>query len=252
MIVPSYTVELPPAITCLEEMTTAVIFRFPQGRHRCSAATIVEPADKKNESDQAGFFNQSPSNRDVRESKLSRTNDGNKRWAIAPPPPTSATDRAHSPHGAAHPSQGSQRVPAGECALSLDEDLLDPQSEIFSRRLHSSLVPSLSNAMPSAVGHSVSFSAAHPTLAPEEIEPFDSERVTEVPSAAVTLAPSEREVPTIPAAPLDELDAVALAIPPVPTGRGFFLESVQLDQDLPASAPSVADLSIEFDVDEGL
>jgi hypothetical protein len=143
-------------------------------------------------------------------------------------------------------------VPSGEFSLSLDEELLDPDSEIFSRRLQSSLVPSLSSTKSPALPHNVAWSAVHPTLAPEEVEPFDSERLTEVPSAAVTIAPFDREVPTIPAAPLDELDPCVLAIPPVPTGRGFFLESVQLDQDLPPSAPSVADLSIEFDVDEGL
>jgi len=188
-------------------------------------------------------------------------NDGNQRWAIAPPPPTSATDRAHSPEPA-HPPRAEQRAQSGEFSLSLDEDLLDPESEIFSRRLQSSLVPSLLHGQ-SAAAYTGS-NAAHPTLAPPELEPFDSERLTEIPGpSSAGLAALEREVPTIPAAPLDELDLAGLAVPPVPTGRGFFLESVRLDpqtkQDQEPgstrSAPSVTplvDLNIEFDVDEGL
>lgn len=162
-------------------------------------------------------------------------NDGNKRWAIAPPPPTSMPEQARS----------------GEFSLSLDGDLSAVESAFFARRTARSAAPhSRTRPVPS-------------TLPPEDlsatggIEPSDSDRPTETPDPPPSIL-LDRDFPTIPAAPMVDADLMGRPVPPVATGRGFFLETLRVEAEptssriAPASVTPLADLSIEFDADEGL
>ncbi len=150
--------------------------------------------------------------------------DGTKRWAIAPPPPQEPTDTAVS----------------GEFTLAINGDLLNPDSSFVSRR---------TRAQPE---HSQVRRSPPLTVSPDEIEPFDSDRPTESPVARISGCQGlEREVPTIPAPLWNEEGTTERPAPSVATGRGFFLESVSVDEKAEPSMESSSTLPpFQLDSDE--